>query len=262
MVRFTPGSEVERPSPFVEASGLEIVFQGESRRFLTLRDLFVRQLSGRAANSAPWEDVVVARGLDFQLRPGDRAALLGVNGAGKTSLCRCIAGQYAPTQGTLRVRGRVRAILETRVGLSPELSGRENARLLARFYYPEATDAIELADEAVQFASLGRFADMPFRTYSRGMQARLALSLASARPAEILVLDEVFDGTDAHFRDQINGRLLRAIESSGIVFFVSHAESQIRQVCNRLMLLHEGRLVWDGDVDGGFAEYHRLNRAR
>jgi ABC-type polysaccharide/polyol phosphate transport system ATPase subunit len=254
-MRSTSGFDhAQAGTPRVRAKALGLEFRSGIYRRRTLRDEFVARLAGKSPSESE-ESFAVARGLDFEFAVGDRVALVGVNGAGKTSLLRCIAGIYRPTSGALEVRGRVRAVFDTSVGILPELTGRENAHLLAKFIYPDEPDSRAIAEEAVEFADLGRFADMPFRIYSNGMQARLCLSLVSARPADILILDEVFDGADEFFRERMAARILGVIERSGIVLFVSHDAELVRRVCNRALVLDDGRIAFDGGPDDALARY-------
>src|SRR5256885_10895379 len=101
-----------------------------------------------------------------------------------------------PNSGKIQVMGQARAVFDTHVGIHPELTGRENAWLLAEFLYPELEDKQSIVDEALEFSELGKFVDLPFRLYSNGMQTRLCLSVVTARPSDLLILDEVFDGAD------------------------------------------------------------------
>src|SRR5262249_15637671 len=153
-----------------------------------------------------------------------------------------------PTSGKVTVRGRTRAIFDTSVGIFPELTGRENARILVQFMYPdEYRQHDEIIEESLEFSELGKFVDMPFKMYSNGMQARLCLSLVSAVAPDLLILDEVFDGADKFFRAKISGRVVRLIEDSGAVIFVSHSMDQLAKVCTRVIYLRENKLFFDGD---------------
>jgi ABC-type polysaccharide/polyol phosphate transport system ATPase subunit len=248
--------------PILSVRGLHLAFRTSLYRAWTLRDLFTRAASRPSQLLPPREKpIVVARGLSLELRHGDRLALIGANGTGKTSLCRCIAGIYEPTDGEIEVRGRMRSVFDTGVGIVPELTGRENAELLSAFLFPDDPDREALVREALEFSELGKFVDVPFRLYSNGMQARLYLSLVSSRPAELFLLDEVFEGADAFFREKIAARMLKVLDHSGAVIFVSHAEDQLRRVCNRAAVLEDGRFVFEGSVDQALAHYHRRHAA-
>jgi ABC-type polysaccharide/polyol phosphate transport system ATPase subunit len=243
-------------SPLLEVEGLNLVFRTSLHRAWNWRDVFTRMARWQRARSQGSQELLqIAKNISFRVDAGDRVALIGVNGAGKTSLCRCIAGFYAPTSGVIRHAGKVRAVFDTTLGAYPELTGRENLKILAQLMYPDEEDTTEICEESAVFSELGEFLDMPFRLYSNGMQARLCLSLISARPAELLILDEVFDGADRFFREKISRRILSMIQKSGAVIFVSHSTAQIEQVCNRLVLLKEGQIAYDGPVSEGLELY-------
>lgn len=249
-------------SDLLKVENVDIVFNVGLYRSASWRDLF----TGFCRNPvqmfhATQERLQVARDISFELRRGERVGLLGVNGAGKTSLCRAIAGMYTPTRGRIRLDGDVRAIFNTHVGVLPELTGRENAELLVRLIFAGENAPVDyhsIAEEAIEFAELGRFADVPFKHYSNGMQARLCLSLISAKASDLLILDEVFEGADAYFREKAARRVLNMIEKSGGVIFVSHSAEQIQRACNRVLVLDHGRIVYDGAVEQGIQEYKAI----
>ena len=204
----------DRPSDIVaQIDNLSLSFRTDMYRAWTMRDLFTRVISNPISTLSQRKDrLVIIENFNLTIRRGERVGFLGVNGTGKTSLCRCLAGIYSPNQGQIQVAGRVRAIFDTTVGILPELTGRENARLLAEFMYPEFYRSHkELIDEALEFSELGKFVDTPYRLYSNGMQARLCLSMVSCRPCDLLILDEVFDGDDIFFREKISKRILNIV---------------------------------------------------
>jgi ABC-type polysaccharide/polyol phosphate transport system ATPase subunit len=201
----------------------------------------------------------VIRDLDLKVYEGDRIALVGVNGVGKTTLCRTVAGYYTPTAGKISLRGKVRAIFDTMVGIYPELTGRENAGILVDFLYPDIQDKEEKIRDALEFTELGKFLDTPFKFYSNGMQARLCLAVLTMDPTDLLILDEVFEGADQFFREKIAKRVLSIIERSGAVIFVSHSEDQLQRVCNRAVLISEGRVLFDGSVKDTLRAYEQTH---
>lgn len=243
----------------VNIEKLNMLFKIDYHPANSLRDQFTRILS------SPYdyffkqkERLHIIKDLDLQIKKGERLGILGVNGAGKSSLCRCIAGMYIPHSGKLEVNGNVRAIFNTAIGVLPELTGRENARLLARLIYGTDVDIEQVVEESLAFSELDHFIDTPFKYYSKGMQARLFLSVVSAVPSDLLILDEVFDGADAYFSKKIAGRLMNMIESSQAVIFVSHVEEHLRQACNRLIVLNNNVIDYDGSVEGGIAFYRNI----
>ncbi len=241
----------------VRARDLSLNFYAAAYRPWTWKEAVSRFSPKLRRREKPAQMLQVIDGVNLEIREGERVGILGVNGVGKTTLCRWIAGFYRPTSGEVTTFGTVRAIFDTSFGIQADLTGRENAALLGEFLYPEGTPAERAMhiEDALEFSELGDFVDMPFRLYSNGMQARLCLSLISCRPCDLLILDEVFDGADQFFRKKISLRILKMIEGSGAVLFVSHAAEQLRSVCNRLLILHQGRIAYDGPVSEGLRYY-------
>jgi ABC-type polysaccharide/polyol phosphate transport system ATPase subunit len=238
---------------------LNLVFRLNVHRSWTLRQGFARLLSDPFKALHPeYDRFHVLRDVKLDVRKGERVGIIGLNGAGKTTLCRCITGTFQPTSGRVNIAGPIRAIFNTQVGVQPELTGRENAEILAQFIFPEESDLHDLVEEALEFSELGRFADVPYKNYSNGMQARLCLSLISARPAHLLILDEVFDGADVFFREKIADRIMKTIKASGAVLFVSHSSDQIEKVCTRVIVLHHGVIVFDGPTREGLKFFETL----
>lgn len=192
------------------------------------------------------EILPVLRGIDFELYKGDRMGILGLNGAGKTTLCRILCGMMTPTTGNIICEGHVEAIFDVATGIMPELTGRENAYLLARLFYQTREVSKEIVEEALEFSELSHFLDAPYKTYSKGMQARLVLSLISGTPSNVLILDEVFDGADLFFKEKIAKRMIKKIQGSDAVIFVSHGPDQILELCNRVLVLKNGLIEFDG----------------
>jgi ABC-type polysaccharide/polyol phosphate transport system ATPase subunit len=252
-----------RSRELLRVEGLHLAFKANIQRSWTWREAFTRVVHDPiGAFTAEQDRLHVLNGINFTVKAGDRVALVGANGSGKTSLCRCIAGIYRPNKGSVRSQGLVRAIFDTAVGILPELTGRENAYLLATFLYPEEHSKLDaIVGEALEFSELGQFLDMPFKLYSNGMQARLCLSIISCLPCDLLILDEVFDGADIFFKEKISKRILKMIEASGAVVFVSHSVEQVETVCNRLVLVQGGKIAFDGAVKEGLAAYLKSNQA-
>ena len=248
--------------PILHIRKLNLRFQANVHRPRTWRDVFIQllkaPLSVFVSGTAP---LYACRDISLIVHRADRVGLLGVNGAGKTTLCRCIAGYYRPTSGHIEKNGEIRALFDAAVGIQPELTGRENAALLAELLYAGDKDIKSLIEEALHFSELGPSLDMPFKFYSRGMQTRLGLSLSAIRPSDLLILDEVFDGADMFFRDKISTRMLDVVHQSGAVIFVSHSIEQIRKVCNRVVVLQNGFIIFDGSVEEGLACYENLRPA-
>ncbi len=201
------------------------------------------------SSSNPSKHLVLFENLSLKIYAGDRLGILGVNGVGKTSLCRCIAGIYKAQKGKISTHGNVRAIFDTSIAIQSELTGRENAFLISEFLYPDKENRNKLIEDSLEFSELKEYLDIPVKFYSNGMNTRLALSIVSAAPADILILDEVFEGADQFFRKKISNRISDLIARSGAVIFVSHSFEQIKKNCNRVIVMSRGGLVFDGSPE-------------
>ena len=235
---------------------LKVHFELSHIQYRGVRDLFVGALTHPLDFFFKEKELFyVLNGISFEIRKGMRLGIMGVNGSGKTTLMRCLAGMMKPEAGEIKTQAEVRAIFDTGTGVMPELTGRENAYLLARLFFPELKDLRFIVEEAVTFSELGHFIDIPFNQYSKGMQSRLLLSLISSRTTDVLILDEVFDGADVFFQKKLAQRMKNFITQAGASLFVSHSFEQIREVCTQVMVLDKGKIIYLGDVEQGILEY-------
>ena len=241
--------------------GLHLVYEIDHYRNQSVKDLFIGMLGSPLKTlKARQKYYHVLENIEFDVFDGDRIGLIGVNGAGKTSLCRCIAGMITPDKGSVHINGKIRAIFDTGIGVVPELTGRENAEVITSLLYPDVSleDRKSIIEDSLSFSELGEFLDVPYLKYSKGMQTRLSLSLVSARSCDLLILDEVYDGADIFFQEKVSKRVLKMIKESGAVIFVSHSIDQIEAACNRLILLDKSRIIYDGSVENGISLYKQL----
>lgn len=242
----------------LEAQGLSMDFPMNLYTQGGLRDTFIEIIQGPFDYFTRGQDILpVIRDLSLQVYEGDRLGILGTNGAGKTTLCRILCGMITPTQGSVNTFGNIEAVFDTANGIMPELTGRENAYLLMELFHNHSVDK-KTIEEALSFSELEVFLDAPFKTYSKGMQTRLMLSLISSTFSDVLILDEVFDGADIFFKEKISTRMREKINRSGAVVFVSHGPDQIKELCNRVIVMDKGAIVYDGNTDDGLAHYLKL----
>ena len=196
-------------------------------------------LARRSATSS--EPMLVAlRDVDLNLQAGDRLGLVGSNGSGKTTLLRCLAGVYMPDRGEVEVNGRVASLLDLSLGIDPSATGLENIRLRGLVAGLNPKQITEKIGDIGDFSGLGPFLAMPMKTYSSGMQARLAFATATAVDAEILLMDEWIAVGDAEFRQQAHDRLTSLVEQAHIMVLASHDGNLIRSLCNKVMRLDHG----------------------
>jgi ABC-type polysaccharide/polyol phosphate transport system ATPase subunit len=155
------------------------------------------------------------------------------------------------------INGTVKGIFDTEVAILPELSGKENLELLTHFFYPEIgkKERAEIIKDTEEFCDLGKYINVPFKLYSKGMKARIFLSLISSKAVDLLILDEVFNGADYFFNEKITERIKNTIYNSGAVMFVSHSNELVLEVCNRVIVFKNKKIVFDGDPAEGVAYY-------
>lgn len=222
-------------------------------------DSFNNLFSGNSGHQS--SQLAVIENLNLVISKGERVGIIGLNGAGKTSLCRLIAGIIHPTSGKINSYGEIRAIFNTSVGILPELTGRENAELLTHILYPDESEENinKIVEDCIEFCELGKFIDVPFSKYSRGMQARLSLALVTAKSCDIIVLDEVFDGADEPFQFKMRTRVERIIKESGASLLVSHQMGLVESYCNRVILLGNKGIIFDGDPTKAIERFRQLS---
>jgi ABC-type polysaccharide/polyol phosphate transport system ATPase subunit len=203
-------------------------------------------------------EVVALRDVSIHVAPGEAVGLVGRNGSGKTTLLRLLAGIIKPTAGSVEVGGRVASLLELGAGFQPEFTGRENVYLNGSIYGLSRSYIREQLDEIVAFAELERFIDLPVRTYSSGMYMRLGFAIASHLSADVLLLDEVFAVGDEAFQQKCFRKIFEFKQRGGTIVFVSHDATAVERLCERAVLLVEGRVEFDGPTQQAIARYHRL----
>ncbi len=198
------------------------------------------------------------RDVSFSVGAGRSTGIIGANGAGKSTLLKIITGTLEPTRGRVGVRGRIASLLELGTGFHPLFTGRQNIFYNARFLGLHDAEIHAKLPRIVEFAELGAFIDRPLRTYSSGMQMRLAFSVAANVDPEILILDEVLAVGDAYFVQKCLQRVREFRDRGTTILFVSHDLGAVKSLCDRAVLLHEGTLVDDGEPAPVIDHYNAL----
>jgi lipopolysaccharide transport system ATP-binding protein len=188
------------------------------------------------------------RDVDFEVKRGETLGIIGHNGAGKSTLLKILARITLPTEGEVHIRGRVGALLEVGTGFHPELTGRENVFLNGAILNMKREEIQRRFDEIVEFADVGRFIDTPVKRYSSGMQLRLAFSVAAHLEPEILIIDEVLSVGDLAFQQRCLERMERASREGRTVVFISHSLPSVVNLCDRAIMLAQGRVAAEGKV--------------
>ena len=195
------------------------------------------------------------RGVDFRIDGGGSVALIGATGSGKTTLLRTLAGVMAADEGRVTVHGRVGSLLSTNGGLMTSLTGRENTLLIGTLAGLSRSQARAAIDLVHQRSKLGESFERPVSSYSQGMRARLGFSIIEASDPELLLLDEVHEALDDEFRGLLEERVLDVVGRGGIVVAAGHDHALLNRICERALLLRDGRLVADGDFADVRREY-------
>ncbi len=249
-----------RPSTHSDENAVEFV--GVSRQFTihherkeSLQDWFIHRFrNDRSADERFW----VLKDVSFDIKRGETVGLVGRNGAGKSTMLKLVTGILEPSSGQVRVAGRTYAMLELGAGFHPELSGRDNIYLNGSIYGFGRKVMRRKFEDIVAFAELERFIDTPVKHYSSGMFMRLGFATAINMDPQILVIDEVLSVGDIAFQRRCNDAI-RALQDKGVtILFVSHSSEQIREFCHRAILLSNGGVLADGEVEDVLTEYARL----
>ncbi len=194
--------------------------------------------------------------LSFQIKQGEAVALFGKNGAGKSTILKMITGVAYPTSGEITVEGRVSALLELTAGFDPEFTGRENIFFRGQLLGLSNEEIKGLEDDIIDFADLGDYIDQPTRTYSSGMKARLGFAINSSIKPEILIVDEALSVGDSEFKKKCVERINKIVNEEGVTFlFVTHSTSVAKQFCKRGLVMRQGKLLFDSDIDSAIAFY-------
>ena len=216
---------------------------------------------GRILPKGMQKGIVLIKALEevsLELRSGDRIALIGHNGAGKSTLLRVMAGIYYPTYGRMHVEGRLTPLLNVSPGIEVEDTGYENILTVGMLLGMSFDEITAKAPEIIEFSELGDYIHIPVRTYSSGMQARLAFSIATALDPGILLLDEGIGAADARFADKAGERIRQMMERTDILVLASHSDALVESMCDKAALMHHGRLLEMGPVASVQRAYRKV----
>jgi len=189
--------------------------------------------------------------VSFTVQQGESVGLMGLNGSGKSTLLKLINGIMRPDAGSVRTRGRIAGLIATGAGFHPQLTGRENIFLNAAVLGMSEAETRGKLDEIVEFADVGRRLDTPVGHYSSGQFARLGFAVAVHVESDIFLADEVLAVGDKPFKKKCMEKMQEIRNEGRTLFYVSHAAASVRKMCDRVLVLENGHLAFDGDVDAG-----------
>ncbi len=235
----------------IRARGLGRVFKIRLSPSRSLKETILRRELPRT------RELWALRDVDLHIHRGETFGIVGPNGSGKSTLLKLIAGIFAPSTGRLEVAGRVGSLIEIGAGFHPEFTGVENVYLNAAIYGLKRSYVDEHLDEIIGFAELEQFKDVPVRTYSSGMYMRLGFSVAMHIQPDVLLLDEILAVGDEAFQQKCFGRIGDFKRAGGTIVFVSHDPSAVERLCDRAIMLEQGRVLEEGPAVDVVRAYHR-----
>ncbi|MDB4970713.1 MAG: transporter related [Myxococcales bacterium] len=246
-----PPTDVQPAELIIRVDGVGKAYRRFEQQPFLLRNLVLRLL-GRAQ---PPKEFWPLRNISFDVRRGETVGLVGQNGSGKSTLLRLIAGAAYPNEGRISVRGRIAPLLALGAGFHPDMTGRECIEINATALGLRRHEITDRFDTVVAFAELADFIDTPVRYYSSGMLARLGFSVAVHTDPDLLLVDEVLAVGDHAFQLKCIERIDQLRAGGTTILFVSHDSEQVRRLCDRVLWLKHGRLVWDGPVAAALEQY-------
>ncbi|MBQ0110338.1 MAG: ABC transporter ATP-binding protein [Oscillospiraceae bacterium] len=210
--------------------------------------------SGKTKN----ERFFALKDISFDVKKGQRVGIIGRNGAGKSTLLKLLSRVTAPTSGAIAYNGRITSMLEIGTGFHRELTGRENVFLNGAILGMSKAEIAAKMDDIIEFSEIEKFIDTPVKRYSSGMYVKLAFSVAAHLDSEIMIMDEVLAVGDVAFQQKCLAKMDEISKTDGrTILYVSHNMNTIRQMCDRVIVLKDGEIIYDGDVERGIEEYFK-----
>jgi lipopolysaccharide transport system ATP-binding protein len=239
-------------SAIIRLHGVQLAYPIYSIRANSLRNAIANlAIGGKLLKDG--KDIIHVRALEninFALNEGDRLGIIGHNGAGKTTLLKVIAGVYEPDKGLVEVNGRVSSMIDIGLGLDASLTGRDNILVMGRMRGVPTKEVLAKFPEIVEFSELGGYIDLPVKSYSAGMQARLVFAVATTLQPDVLLLDEWIGAGDASFHQKATNRMNDILSQSRVMVLATHNFGMIKDVCNKLLVLNGGNQDYFGDTGG------------
>ena len=229
-----------------------------SKSFKDYSSEFKRILSWFGLNFKAAEEHQILKHINFYIAPGEAVGIVGQNGAGKSTLLKIITGTLKPSDGSVHIDGRISAILELGMGFHPDLTGRQNVYRSAGLMGFTLAQIDAVIDELEAFAEIGEYFDQPVRTYSSGMQLRVAFGVVTAYRPEILIVDEALSVGDAYFQHKSLNRVREFQTQGTTLLLVSHDRGAIQAICDRAILLEKGSVIKDGNPEEVMDFYNAL----
>jgi len=240
---------------YIKARDLGVTFSIYNSKTRSFRNHIISAVGGRAHNHDGTTYIEALNNINLDINHGDRVAILGHNGSGKSTMLKVISGVYEPTAGHIESNGDISSLTDIGMGMDPENSGHHNIIMRCIFMGMTIKEAKEKVKEIVDFSELHDYIHLPMRTYSTGMYMRLALTIATSTAPDILIMDEMIGAGDGDFIKKARKRTLDFIQKTKVMVISSHDMSIVNELCNRAIWLEKGKIIADGDVESITKEY-------
>lgn len=235
----------------VSVEHVSMKFNLSSEKFDSFKEYVIKSLK----NQVSFEEFWALRDVSFDVMQGDALGLIGLNGSGKSTMLKTIAGVLKPTEGAVHVNGSVAPLIELGAGFDMDLTARENVFLNGALLGHSRKEMESYYSDIVEFSELENFMNVPVKNFSSGMVSRLAFSIATIGVPEILIVDEVLSVGDFRFQEKCEQRIQAMADKGTTILFVSHSIRQVEKICNKIVWLESGRLKRFGPADEICREY-------
>ncbi len=229
-------------SNIIEARDVSMRFIMERDKTDTIKEYILKMVQ----RNLKFSEFYALKGVSFGIQKGESVALIGANGSGKSTMLKIIAGVMRPTRGSVSVEGTIAPLIELGAGFDGDLTARENVFLNGALLGHDRREMERNFQQIVEFSELGNFIDVPVRSYSSGMVARLGFAIATQVEADILVVDEILSVGDYSFQQKCHRRMEEMLAQGSTLLFVSHDAEQVKRLCKRAIWLDHGNIVQDG----------------
>lgn len=241
---------MEKPI-MIQADHVYMKFSLSSEKFDSFKEYVIKSIKKQVAYDEFW----ALKDVSFELRKGDALGLIGLNGSGKSTMLKTIAGVLKPTKGSVTVNGSIAPLIELGAGFDMDLTARENVFLNGALLGYSRKQMQEYYDDIVEFSELKDFMDVPVKNFSSGMVSRLAFAIATIGTPDILIVDEVLSVGDFRFQEKCEQRIQKMMNGETTILFVSHNINQVEKLCNKIVWLEKGVVKAFGDAKEIAEEY-------
>ncbi len=245
---------MEEKPVIIKVDHVSMKFNLSSEKFDSFKEYVIKSLKGQVSVEAFW----ALNDVSFEIRKGDSLGLIGLNGSGKSTMLKTIAGVLKPTKGSVFVGGTMAPLIELGAGFDMDLTARENVFLNGALLGYTRKQMEGYYEDIVEFSELQNFMDVPVKNFSSGMVSRLAFAIATIGSPDILIVDEVLSVGDFLFQEKCEKRIQNMIDKGTTILFVSHSIEQVEKICNKVVWLEHGNMKCFGDSKEICEEYRKM----